>query len=415
MRHPRPGGLGAAIFLACLAGVAAGAEASQTPCDVEGDLKSAEWRSACDAAIEQEKNPRQLAQFLFGRAYALVEQYQYEEALRDLDAALVANPDCGSCRHERGYLHGELGNYALAIADLDHEIRISPQAEGAYAERAYARTFSGDLQGAYDDQAKRVELKPDSVDALISRGEAALWLGQFDDAEADVRLAQSRARTNGNGKAQARAAQLLEDIRLLRTTSRRSKGTCEMPKEMDPSFPKALIGDCTRAFLEARSAAARAEALTTRSTAWLVLANSPDNATVDLRVAAGLEPDNHERYANLGFRYLMNGYSWAAQREFDRALALETSWPAHAGRAQARANLNDATGAEADALTSLQIEPNELAAEVLAGLAYDAGDRETARKLYLLIYRMGSREDALLERLKELGVEDPEHPPESAP
>lgn len=408
MRNPRPRGLVARFLLAGLAGAASGAEIAEQPCAVEGDRKSAEWRSACDAAISQEKDPRRLARLLFGRAHAAVDQYQYDPAIVDLDAAIVADPDCAECRHERAYLQAELGNYARAISDLDHEIRLTPQAANAFAERGFARTFNGDLAGAYQDHAKHLELKPDSVSALIARGEAALWLGRFDDADADALLAQSRAKAIRDEKSQARATELSEDIQLLRTPSRGAKaGRCELPDELDATGDKALIGDCTRAFLDAKTGAAKADALTTRSTAWTVLRSSPDNGAVDLRVAAGLDPGNHFRYINLGYAYLMSRHSWAAAREFDRALALEKSAAALAGRAGARWNLGDLKGAETDALASMEIEPNEAAAGVLGDLAFDAGDRESAREFYLAIFRGGSRDDRLMERLKELGVTDP--------
>jgi len=408
MRNPRPRGLVARFFLVALAGIASGADEAEQACSVEGDLKSSEWRSSCDAAIAQEKDPRRLAQLLFGRAYAAVEQYQYDQALVDLDASIVADPECANCLHERAYLQAELGNYARAIADLDREIKLSPEAASAYAERGFARTFSGDLAGAYEDHAKHLELKPDSIGALIARGEAALWLGRFDDAEADATLAQTRGKAKGDEKAQSRATQLREEIQLLRTTSKGSKaGRCELPKALDASGNKVLIGDCTRAFLLAKSGEAKADALTIRSTAWTVLMSLPDNAAVDLRVATGLDPANHRRYINLGFAYLLSSHSWAASREFDRALALEKSALALAGRAVARQNLNDSKGAEADALSSMDLEPNEAAAWVLGDLAFESGDQESAREFYLVIYRMGSRDDRLLERLKELGVTEP--------
>jgi tetratricopeptide (TPR) repeat protein len=345
---------------------------------------------------------------LFGRAYAAVDQYQYDPAIVDLDAAIVADPDCTQCRHERAYLHAELGNYARAISDLDHEIRLTPQAANAFAERGFARTFNGDLAGAYEDHAKHLELKPDSVGALIARGEAALWLGRFDAADADALLAQSRAKAIRDEKSLARAIELREDIQLLRTPSRGPKaGRCELPQELDASGDKTLIGDCTRAFLDAKTGAAKADALTTRSTAWTVLRSSPNNAAVDLRVAAGLDPGNPLRYINLGYAYLLTSHSWAAAREFDRALAIQKSPQALAGRASARRNLGDLKGAETDALASMELEPNEAAAWLLGDLAFEAGDRESAREFYLAIFRAGSRDDRLLERLKELGVPDP--------
>ena len=382
--------------------------AAEEPCDVEGNKEVPEWRTRCDAAIKDEKNPKRLAMLLFGRAYLAVENYRYAPALEDLDAAVAADPDCIRCRHERAYLNAEFGNYSQAIADLDYEIKLMPKSSSAYTERAFARTFSGDLAGGYQDRARVLELEPDSIDALLGRSDAALWLGKFEEATADAAQAQAFAKEAVDDKAQERARKSLEEIKLWRTTSRGPKAAerCVV-KSLEATDSKILIGDCTRAFLEANDPAAKANALTTRSTAWTVLANSPDNAALDMRVAAGLDPGNHERYINLGYAYLGTSHSWAAKREFERALALQRSPLALVGRAVARMHLDDAKGAESDALESMKLEPTMGAAYVLAHLAFDAGNKDRAREMYLVAYRMGSRSDLLFARLKELGVADP--------
>lgn len=383
--------------------------ATEQACAVDQPMDAPEWLASCNAAIKSEKDPGRLATLLFGRAYFAVEQYRYDAALEDLDAAVTADPDCVRCRHERAYLNGELSNYAAALADLDYEIKLTPKSASAYSERAYARTFNGDLGGAYQDRARDLELQPDDLDSLLARSEAALWLGRFEDATADAAQAQAFAKEASDQETTDRATQRLEEIKLWRTTSPGPKAAerCVMKDTLVASDPKTLIGDCTRAFFDAKDGAAKAEALTTRSTAWTVLANSPDDAALDMRVAAGLDPGNPHRYINLGYAYLTTRHSWAAKREFDRAIALERSWLALAGRASARLNLDDAQGAEADALESMKIELNQAAAWVLGDLAFDAGQKDRAREMYLATYRLGSRDDRLLARLKELGVPDP--------
>lgn len=382
--------------------------AAEQACDVEGNKEVPEWQTRCDAAIKDEKNPRRLAMLLFGRAYLAVENYRYGPALADLDAAVAADPDCVRCRHERAYLNAEFGNYSQAITDLDHEIKLMPQSSNAYAERAFARTFNGDLTGGYQDRARVLELEPDSIDALLGRSDAALWLGKFEEATTDAAQAQAFAKEAGDDKSSERATKSLEEIKLWRTTSRGPKAAdgCVL-KSLDATDSNILIGDCTRAFLDAKDPTAKADALTARSTAWTVLANSPDNATLDMRVAAGLDPGNHERYINLGYAYLGTSHSWAAKREFERALALERSPHALVGRAVASMNLDDAKGAESDALESMKLEPTMGAAYVLADLAFNAGNKDRACEMYLVAYRMGSRSDLLFARIKELGIADP--------
>ena len=72
-----------------------------------------------------------------------------------------------------------------------------------------------------------------------------------------------------------------------------------------------------------------------------------------------------------------------------------------------RLHIDDTAGAEADALASMKLKLNEAAAWVLGDIAYERGEKEKARGMYLAVYQMGSRDDRLIARLKELGVSDP--------
>jgi tetratricopeptide (TPR) repeat protein len=139
-----------------------------------------------------------------------------------------------------------------------------------------------------------------------------------------------------------------------------------------------------------------------------VAGEAPKNSTEDMALARAFDPENARRYINLGYSYLQSNHSWAANREFERALAIERHPYALAGRAAARLNLGNKDGAMADAQASNELEPNEAATWVLADLAYERGNRDEARELYLLIYERGSRADHLVERLHELGVADPD-------
>ena len=380
-----------------------------TPCNLHEEFTQPQWRLACDTAIAQEADAGKRAVFLQARAYVAIEQYRYDDAFTDLNGALAAFPDCADCLHERAYLNGELGEYAAAIADLDREIALRPDRAAAYRERAYARGFSGDLQGAYQDRARVQQMDPTSG-ALAARGDAALWLGMFNDAAADFSEAEKLAQDEGDEKARAHAVAQLEEVALLRASAGDKKAArrCVM-QELDGKDPKVnkLIGDCTQAFLLAKDGAAKAQALTTRATLWVLHDGSWDRAALDNRVAVGLDAGNHELYVNLGYNYLQTKHSWAAKREFDRALARKRSFMALAGRAEARVNLDDPDGAFADAKESYEIKPNAPALWVLGDLVYEKGDKDGAKKFYLGAYKLGARDDRLIARLKELGVDDP--------
>jgi tetratricopeptide (TPR) repeat protein len=372
---------GLLLVAASLVANASADAATSPPCAIPKDINTPAWTARCTKALEREHDLKKRATLLFGRAYAAVDQYRYDAALIDLDAAVSADPDCARCRHERAFLNSELGEYAKAIEDLDREIELAPTA-GSYQERAYARQFNGDLVGAWRDRVRVTDLDPDSPGSLLARAEAAAWMGQFETARADAGRALTQAKEQGDEKQQTAAAAQLRDLELLTTTSpgENPASRCVM-QSMAHGDSTVLIGDCTRAFFEAPDNKAKAEVLATRATAWRVLANDEDQAAGDMRVAAGLDPNAVAPRINLGYAYLQSSHSWAANREFERALAIERNWLALAGRAQARMNLGDAKGARIDAEESLAAQPNEAAAWVLADLA--------------------------LAHLKELGVDDP--------
>ncbi len=394
------------VALAVVLSGAAFAEEPTQPCSTQGDMKSPAWRASCDDAIARTTNAKVLASLRYGRAYAAVEAYRYDDALRDLDAALNAWPDNPDYLRERAYVHVELSNFGPAIVDLDRVLQLEPKNVLGYRERGYVRHFTGNLQGAYEDRAREFELTPKSPDALLARGIAALWLGKFDDAKADVKGARKLGKAAGKENVLRNADGWLTDIELWRHATGRGDATklCSDDRVPDKGSEKTIIGDCTKAFLEAKTGVARADALTTRSMAWLVITGDQKHSTEDLAVAKAFDPENVRRPINLGYSYLHSNHSWAANREFERALELEHNPYALAGRAAARKNLGDKDGALADAVASNELEPNEAATGVLADLAYERGDKDQARELYQLLYERGSRSDEITERLRELGV-----------
>ena len=353
--------------LAILASLQAHAGSEVPPCAIDVDVKAPEWITTCEAAIAGESDAKRRAPLLFGRAYYAVEQYRYDDAISDLNAALAADPDSPNYLRERAYVHGELSNFGEALGDLDHIIRLNPKEVVAYRERAYARHYHGDLKGAYEDRARVFELMPESLESLLARGDAALWLGRFDEAKADATRARAGAKIAGNEEIRKSASELLADIDLWRDATRGGDAAklCDQGQEAGKFDTTHLIGDCSRAFLDAKTGVARADALTIRSTAWLTLESSQSKSTGDLRLAQAFDP-TAVHYINLGYSFLLSRHSWAAKREFDRALALENHWLALAGRAAARLNLGDPEGALADARASNKLHPNEAAAGVLA-------------------------------------------------
>lgn len=395
-----------------LAGLAVSAGQADSPaCPIAPPVTHDQaWRTACDAAIDAASEPRLRAELLFRSAYAFNERNGYFDAQRALQEATRLDPANAGAWRELSYTENALGNYAEAEQAADRAIALAPDTAQPYQERGMARHYQGNLEGAYADRDRLARITPTDADRLMGRATDAMWLGRFDQAAADLDAAAAHA---GDDQQRQRIGGLRADLQRWRTRSSAADpaAACVWPDNNDALLRPGLIGDCTAAFLGAAEPARRADFLTVRSLAWLIAAQNRDAATDDLAVAAALEPENPDRHTNLGFRYVDARHSWAARREFDRALAIRENWNALAGRAAARYNLNDWDGAFADARRSFEIHPNEIALTVLGDLSHDRGDNASARLYWMGAYRLGSRDDRLIARLRSIGVTHPENEP----
>ncbi len=384
------------------------------PCAIENGASAAPgWRATCDAAIAAETDPKRKSVLLAHSGFGYNEANDMFHARPALEQAVRLDPQNVGAQHELGYTANAFGDYAQGERALDAEIALSPDSAGAYSERAFSRHYLGDLAGALADRDREVALRPGAPGPLVARAIAARWLGRFDQVRADLDAAAALATTQGD----AGATRQIEHERglLALWTARSGSGdaaaACVMAKD-DAGFRQpGFIGDCTAAFFAETDPAKRAELLTTRSLAWLSAAQDEYASTDDRAIAAALDPGNADTHANLAFAYLSVHRSWAAKREFDRALAIKPSWAALAGRASANYNLHDAEHAFADAKRSFEIHPNEIALTVLGDLAKDRGDVKSAKLYWMGAWHLGDRGDELIERLKSIGVDHPESEP----
>jgi len=381
-------------------------------CSISNTGDKEAWKRDCDAAIQAESDPAKKAELYFRRAYVENERQGYQEAVADLNSACALVPHQVKYLHERAYTLNSLGRYRDALADLNEEVSLQPQTAGAYEERALARTRLGDWSGALADRDQVVKLSRPSMGALIARAHARLWLGQFEDARQDLKAAASV----DSGAANAEDKEYLERVSgLLESWTLHSPGenpaaNCQFTDKTDFSRPT-LIGDCTLAFLAAKTPREKAEALNTRSVAWNIARHSPHDMTNDCEAAVAVDPDNEDWHANLGFAYIQERHSWGARQEFDRSIEIHPTFIALAGRARAHYNLGETKLAFLDAKKSFEIKPNEAALWVLGDLAKDRNDDASAKLYWMGAYHLGSRDDRLLDSLKSVGVKDPESEP----
>ena len=394
-----------AVFMVAISGPA---EATACPTAPRATYDQA-WRNACNAAIAAATDPRLKAELLLRSAYAYDEHGSYSEAERALQEATRLDPANAHAWHELSFTENALGNYAPAEQAADRAIALVPDLAPPYLERAMARHFQGNFQGASADRDRVVQIMPDDAEARIGRAIDALWLGRFDQAAADFDVASSKARGD---ELRQRIEGWRGVLRLWRTRSGAAdpQAACAWPSNNAVLLRPGLIGDCSAAFLAEARPARRAQFLTIRSMAWLS-AQDRELAAGDRAIAVALDPGNPDMHVNLGFSYLDSHHSWAASREFDRALAIRESWAGLAGRASAKYNLHDARGAFADARRSFELHPNELALTILGDVSHERGDDAAAKGFWMEAYRLGGRDDGLIARLRSVGVEHPETEP----
>jgi hypothetical protein len=68
-------------------------------------------------------------------------------------------------------------------------------------------------------------------------------------------------------------------------------------------------------------------------------------------------------------------------------------------------------GAFEDAKASFEIQPNDASFMVLGDIMLKKNDRDAAKQMWMAAYHLGSRDDRLMVRLKEIGVTEPDKEP----
>jgi len=399
------------ILALALAIAAAPADAAGDPCAPASVRASP---PACEASIAAAADPKAKAELYYQRAWSLNALHRPRDAVADLDRAIALDPENPKLRHERGYALSDMGDFAAALRDLDREIAVRPSSIEAYRERTFARLAAGDLDGAYRDAARIVELDPKAPDAHLLKSERALWLGRSDEAARETDLAASLAKGRDDPKLAKRIDRQRAAVVHWQTAG--SAGAAERCKKAFDTAAVAapgVIGDCTAAFFAAGTAAKKAEYLTYRSVAWSAGLQDEERWLRDAEVAAAIDPSNPDWLLNVAGLYARFGRAQAALGRIERSLALKPSFAAYATRASIRFDLGNETGAFADARKSFEMRPNSVALWVLGDLSHGRGDDKSAKLYWMGAWHLGDRDDGLRERLKGIGVAEPDKEPDS--
>lgn len=384
------------------------AMATSGPCTLD-TRSQAGWRERCDAALRTETDPVARAEMLFGSAYDHVEKNEPFVARTELLEGTKLDPNNVRVWHELGYVEVDLGNYAEGEAALDRAIALKPDDPSNFSERAFARSGQAKFEGAYADTDRVISLGNRGAEAYLMRARAALWLGKFDVARRDL----DRARELGE---QAKNVARLEAIIEAWTTKSSPAAAitaCADGEKQDFASP-GLIGNCSAAFLTERDPVKRAEYLTTRAIAWLVIAQDQSSSLKDKQIAVVLDPASEKWHANLGFDHLASRHSWAAERAFTRSIEAKPTPIALAGRAWARLNLQKNDEAEADSIRAVALERNEATLRARGDVARALGDMKTARLYWLAAYQSGWRGEDMEQTFALVGITDPAKEPKVA-
>jgi tetratricopeptide (TPR) repeat protein len=404
-------------------GLATAAQAANPPlanppgCDDFGSNTTGVASADCDAAIAAETDPQAKSVLLYRRAYiidAARQASRYDSAIADLSEAVRLYPRNWVAWHERGYLYNEMGWPDKAESDLDAQAQFTPQEPTVYEERALARFMRGNLQGAFEDRDADVRLSPGDPGALDARARALMWLGRFDAARQDADAASALAQKSGDKNALDFAAYVQESLKrwTMAGDSALAKQTCDGAMSEAAFVAPTFIGDCTRAFLDAKTGKERADALSQRASADELVEQRSSAGMDDFRLAIAFDPDNPERQFNLGSLLQNIGRYREGLRYLDLSLAAKPDAYGFAARAGAKYGLEDYDGAFADAKKSFEMKPNELALTVLGDIDYtQRKDMKSAKLYWMGTYHLGDRDDGLIARLKKVGVDNPDAEP----
>lgn len=179
--------------------------ASPTSGHCEDDARRA--ISAYTRAIDGSPGQSQL---YAGRGRALCRLGEWEEALKDFDAAVREAESDAPTYQQRGYALARLGKIKEAIADLTKAIALRRDDPFAYLARGWVRISAGEFASGIEDCSKAIELAPGDADAYLQRAYARNRIGEFERSIADCTHAIELGATNSRVFAQrgfARAAQ----------------------------------------------------------------------------------------------------------------------------------------------------------------------------------------------------------------
>lgn len=115
------------------------------------------------------------------RAMAYLEFNQIDNALSDLNKAIVLRPGKADIYVHRGLIHNEKGDYIKAIEDFDKAISLSPSAL-VYNNRGISNKALGRFDRALEDLHAALDMDPGLAEAYYNIGLIYSELGEYEAA-----------------------------------------------------------------------------------------------------------------------------------------------------------------------------------------------------------------------------------------
>ena len=204
-----------------------------------------------------EKEPDRANTAYNNRGTIYINRGQFEEALRDFNAAIKINPNYLIYYSNRALVHSQLGNDTEALKDLTTALKLNPRYELGYVYRSLIYNLHGEYDKALADLTTAVTIKPSFVLGYYHRGNTNMLIRQYEKAIADF-----------------------------------SKAI-----ELDPKNASIYVN---------------------RGTTYIQM-KKYDNAITDLSKALSLAPNSPDGYFHRGKAYLMSGSAKQAEQDFEAA------------------------------------------------------------------------------------------------
>ncbi|CAB3772442.1 tetratricopeptide repeat protein [Paraburkholderia humisilvae] len=136
-----------------------------------------------DASTPSDAARRQASAHL-ARAKDLHGLSKFDEAAREYEAALAAQPDLGDALHYYGVLQFQRGHAADAEAALRRAVTVAPSAD-AMSDLGAVLAANGDADRAMEHLDAALQLDRNHVSTLIRRANILVGMRRFEDALAD--------------------------------------------------------------------------------------------------------------------------------------------------------------------------------------------------------------------------------------